>query len=108
MMNLSFGEPVTALGGEDIQTRGVAAAHREIGVQRATRIVHKIQVAQLAAFVSNADPADFGTNMGIIDPEPGTITHVAAGPIAQGKDRFTARSTLPFDQGAQDKALLRR
>ena len=105
-MNTGFGQPRRALRSEDKRTLRVSAALMQISIQRPPDRIHQVDITRIASLVPNVYPTDFWTDVGMLNSQPGDITHSAASPIAQREKRLTARIIFSLHQTPQDVTLI--
>ena len=91
LVNPIFGEARTPLGGKDVGTDALTPAMLEVVIQGAARLVQYIDVTKLLALVSDMEPTNLWTDMGVSHQQVRHIAHAASGPVPQGEDRFAAQ-----------------
>src|SRR5947199_9037591 len=107
LVNPIFGETRTPLGGKDVGTRALTPAMLEVVIQGATCLVQQIDVTELLALVSDVEPANLWTDMGVFYEQVRDITHAAPRPVPQSEDGFAAQVALLLKQSVQDEPLVR-
>src|SRR5947209_18479587 len=107
LVNAIFGETRTPLGGKDIRAALLAPAMLEILKERTACLVQQIDVTKLLALVSDVQPANLWTDMGVFYEQMRDITHAAPRPVPQSEDGFAAQVALLLKQSVQDEPLVR-
>src|SRR6266567_992581 len=107
LVNAIFGETRTPLGGKDIRAGMLTPAVLEVVVQGTARLVQQIDVTELLTLLSDMEPANLWTDMGVFYQQVRYITHAAPGPVPQSEDRFAAQVALFLEQIVQDEPLVR-
>src|SRR2546430_16143323 len=106
LVNPTFGETRTPLGGKDVGTRALTPAMLEVVIQGATCLVQQIDVTELLALVSDMEPANLRAHMRVFHQEVCRIAHTASGPVSQGEDGLPAQVSFLLKQGVQDEPLV--
>src|SRR5438105_4584520 len=107
VVNPLLSQAFAALRCKDIRSIDITASPK-ILIQWLTRFVDEIDIAPLAAFITNLQPSDLRTNMGMSHLQPGNITDPASCPIAQCEERGPASVSLLLNQRTQDITLILR
>src|SRR5438874_6844496 len=107
LVNPIFGETRTPLGGKDIWAGALTPAVLEVVVQGTACFVQQIDVTKLLALVSDVEPANLWTDMGVFYEQVRDITHAAPRPVPQSEDGFAAQVALLLKQVVQDEPLIR-
>jgi len=100
VMDAGFSQAFITLRNEDVGARNVTTAVEEVVVEWAARFVVEVNIADLAAFVADVQPAGFAREMGVLQPQPCDVTDTTPGPVAEREERGAARSTVTFNQAA--------
>lgn len=106
VMNARLSEPLGALRGKDKGAGGHPLGRLEIVGERSAGIVVEIDIPRFPAFVSNMNPTSFARHMGVFHPKPCNIADATASPEAERKDRGAPERAVPFNQAAQNIALV--
>src|SRR6266487_2416778 len=106
LVNPIFAETRTPLGGKDVGTGALTPAVLPVVVQGTTCFVQQIDVTKLLALVSNMEPTNLRTHMGMFHQQVRDITHAASSPVPQGEDGFSPQVTFLLKQIEQDEPLV--
>src|SRR5437660_997777 len=89
VVNPLLGQAFATLRCKDIYLINITASPK-ILIQWLTRFVDEIDIAPLAAFITNMEPPNLWTDMGVSHPQPGNVADPAACPVAQCEERCPA------------------
>src|SRR5713226_6348440 len=97
VVNPLLSQALAALRGKDIYSINITASP-EILIQWLARFVDEIDIAPLASFITNMQPPDLRTDMGMSHLQPGDVTDSAPCPIAQCEERSPPPVSLLLNQ----------
>lgn len=104
-MDALLGQPRAALRRKDVGPFGIMC-RLEVLTEGLARFVDEIDITPFAPFVSDMEPTDLWTNVGMNYFQPGHITDPASGPIAERKKRGSSPILRLFDQRPENIALV--
>src|SRR5205085_7353935 len=86
VVDAGLAQALLPLGGEDIGALGVTSAVLGVGGQRLAHLIEQVNVAGLAALVTDVDLTRLGANVRVLQTQPRDIADPTAGPVAQREE----------------------
>jgi hypothetical protein len=80
----------------------------DVVIQGTACFVQEIDVTKFLPLVSDMEPANPATHMGMFHQQVRHIAHAASGPVSQSEDGFAAQIVLLLKEIAQDEPLVWR